>query len=144
MGAHSRQDLSGRPGRLGVEDLHVSIERDGDRATLRVAGDIDLLAKETLSVALAQALDAKDIVVDLRAVTFVDSTGIGLFLTMHRFAGQAGRSLSFLGATERVRRTFELAGLTEVLRFIDYDSSSNQTTLPSPGIGSAPHVDESS
>jgi anti-sigma B factor antagonist len=58
------------------------------------------------------------VVVDLSRVTFLDSTAIGVFLNALRaFATRSGR-LVLVCPNERVRRPFEITGLTDRLPIV--------------------------
>jgi stage II sporulation protein AA (anti-sigma F factor antagonist) len=71
----------GAPGALFVETSRA----DG-QATLRVAGELDLVSGEALDLAIrdAEESDAARIVVDLRELSFIDSTGLSVLLAARR------------------------------------------------------------
>ena len=53
-----------------------------------------------------------EIELDLRACGFVDSMGIAILVNAARRLSQEGRRLTIRGARDRVRRIFDLAGLS--------------------------------
>ena len=66
-----------------------------------------------LRSALESALDSDgELEVDLRACSFVDSIGIATLVMAARRLSDEGRTLRIRGARERVRKIFDLAGLT--------------------------------
>ena len=77
---------------------------------LRVAGELDLLTAPELNDALHAA--GEDVVLDLRDLTFVDSTGLAV-LVAHRRA--RGASLRIEVPQPSVVRAFVLAGFGETL-----------------------------
>jgi anti-anti-sigma factor len=105
---------AGRSDRLSTEHSTV----DGIRVvTLR--GEIDHDVKDALHEALLPREGGGDqaprIVADLSGVTFVDSTGINVFIHVHQDASAAGGWLRLAAAQEPVRRVIELIGLDVVL-----------------------------
>lgn len=102
-------------------DLPLSIdtvERDGSLA-LVVQGELDIATSPLLDEALtrARATDAASIVVDLLAVTFIDSTALHVLI---RHAGTAsGRARVLLTkGSPQTQRVFELSGVLESLPFV--------------------------
>lgn len=54
-------------------------------------------------------------VINLSAVTFIDSSGINAFITAHHAAQRAGGWLRLAGPVEPVLRIIELVGLHEIM-----------------------------
>jgi anti-sigma B factor antagonist len=77
-------------------------------------GEIDGLTAPQLGRRLLGLAEEgkKDVVVDLTAVTFMDSTGIGVLLNALRQLGSRHGHLVLVCPTERVLRPFEITGLT--------------------------------
>jgi len=88
---------------------------DGDAVVLSLAGEFDLTAVPSLRDRVGDLL-ARDavhgIVVDLSAVTFLDSSGIGEFVRCRHAAADAGRWLRVVGAQGRVAAVLDLSGMT--------------------------------
>jgi stage II sporulation protein AA (anti-sigma F factor antagonist) len=100
-----------QPGQLWV----VSTATDGIRV-LTLAGEID----HDTGQALRQALDASGaprprIVVDLSRVTFMDSTGINIFIAAHRALTEAGGWIRLAAPGEAVMRTLQIVGVDTVI-----------------------------
>jgi stage II sporulation protein AA (anti-sigma F factor antagonist) len=107
--AHTGQ--AEQPGRLSV----ASTATDGVHV-LTLAGEID----HDTGQALRQALDASGaprprIVVDLSRVTFMDSTGINIFVAAHRILTEAGGWLRLAAPGEAVMRTLQIVGVDAVI-----------------------------
>ncbi|MFL5996384.1 MAG: STAS domain-containing protein [Streptomyces sp.] len=93
----------------------VSTATDGIRV-LTLVGEIDHDSGETLR----QALDASGtprprIVVDLSRVTFMDSTGINVFIAAHRSLTDAGGWIRLAAPTEPVKRTLHIVGVDTLI-----------------------------
>ncbi|MEE1758808.1 MULTISPECIES: STAS domain-containing protein [unclassified Streptomyces] len=100
-----------QPGQLSV----VSTASEGVRV-VTLAGEIDHHTGE----AMRQALDVTGtagpcVVVDMRGVSFMDSTGINILIAAHRNLTEAGGWLRLAAVTEAVLRTIQIVGVDSVI-----------------------------
>jgi anti-sigma B factor antagonist len=77
--------------------------------------EIDPTTADGFGAELARATAADTVVVDFADVTFCDSSGIRELVIAYKRQGDAGGSLRVVNASERVRRVFDIAGLTDRL-----------------------------
>ncbi|MER7563677.1 STAS domain-containing protein [Streptomyces sp. NPDC048523] len=106
---------TGRPGQLSV--AHSTV--DGIRV-VTLHGDIDHDVKDTLTTALLPEDGPDDgppprVVADLSGVTFLDSTGINVFVHIHHQVSAAHGWLRLAAPRESVLRVLELVGLDTVI-----------------------------
>jgi anti-anti-sigma factor len=89
--------------------------------TVGCIGEIDSSATKALRDATLLALNSRCplIVVDLRAVTFIDSAGVGSLLLARKAAEIAGVDLRVISAPERVMRPLEIAGVDQLFEYAD-------------------------
>lgn len=88
----------------------VDITPSDGTATVRLSGEIDLAAREELIDTIAPLLDAepgRPLVVDMEAVTFLDSSGISALVTL---STQSDGALRVRNASNTVRRTLAMSG----------------------------------
>jgi anti-sigma B factor antagonist len=103
-------------------ELKVSSRSQGDRTVLALAGEIDLYTAPRLQTELTRALAASDsaqIVVDMSAVDFCDSTGMNVLLAAHRLAAERGGDLVLARPRAAVRKILEVTGLHSVFTVQD-------------------------
>jgi anti-anti-sigma factor len=82
------------------------------------SGEIDLASSPELRKALLDQ-QASTVVLDLRAVTFIDSSGLGVIVGQQKRAREAGNSFAVVTAgASAVERILELSGLVKVLDII--------------------------
>ena len=100
-----------------VEEFEVDVEARGEDLWVLPRGELDIAGAPELREALFLALasDAHAIVVDLRGLQLLDSTGLRVLLEAH--AGEGGERISFVQGNELVERVFRVSGLLEELPF---------------------------
>jgi anti-sigma B factor antagonist len=89
------------------------------RVLVRLAGELDMSTVPILDEHLREALAAggRRLVVDLRGLEFIDSTGLTLLVRWERGAEQDGYDLALVRGEPRVHRLFELTGLDSRFTF---------------------------
>lgn len=98
-----------------VGALEARLFRDGETATLALAGELDLSGVDAARERLGEAMETGParVVIDLSELTFIDSTGISLLLSAVKQDGE-GR-LSFVACkAAAVRRVFAITGVAEL------------------------------
>ena len=97
--------------------MHVEVRRRGDVVILDLQGKLtaglgDQILRETLDELLAE--NWRKILLNLSAVTFLDSAGLGELVAGLKTARNLGADLKVLKASERVKTTLSLARLLPV------------------------------
>jgi anti-sigma B factor antagonist len=81
-----------------------------------VGGEVDIETAPRMRAALAAAVDAGlPVVVDLGAVTFMDSFGFGVLAAAHQRGEQSGTPVLLRAVSSRIRHLLGLLGLDVVL-----------------------------
>ena len=83
-------------------------------------GDVDLATADVLREELEAArAGAQTLVIDLRGVGFMDSSGLRLLVEMQQAAAADGFELRVVRGAESVQRLLELTGLAARLTLVD-------------------------
>lgn len=92
---------------------------------IAVAGELDLSSALTFDEEVRRAEDRRPstLILDLRRLRFMDSTGLRLIMSAHSRARKRGRRLAIVLGSEPVRRLFRLAGVTRRLEIVDHPSA---------------------
>ena len=95
----------------------IATMKAGDSAyVVTVGGELDLYSSPRLAAELgALTADAAEVVLDLTAVTFMDSTALGAILASARLLRDAGGRLSLVAAGAATRKLLALVGVDRVL-----------------------------
>ncbi len=92
--------------------LRMEVRREGDAAVVAARGDIDLSTLAKASAALDDArAGARWLILDLREVGFMDTSGLRLIIAEQQRAAQGGYRFAVVRGSARMRRLFEIAGL---------------------------------
>jgi len=98
-----------------------SAEREG-RVHVTVRGELDLATAPELEELLDEHLAAgREVLVDLRGLSFMDSSGVRVLVAGHTLAGRSGTRLVLVrpGAGSPVAKIIEVSGLDGELNFED-------------------------
>lgn len=100
-------------------DVHLSESGNG-RIDAALSGEIDLSTVAELQEGLEHLLDDGPplLVLDLREVTFLDSSGLRLLLRLDERQRSNGNRMVLVQGGRRVARVFELTGAGERLEMV--------------------------
>jgi anti-sigma B factor antagonist len=99
--------------------LMVRTRSQDDVRTIVLSGEVDLASAQTLQETLVEACSsgAREIVLDLSGVEFMDSTGLSVILKGKAFCEQHGCSYLLTPAQRPVEQVLRRTGARSVLRF---------------------------
>ncbi|BGE81943.1 STAS domain-containing protein [Staphylococcus croceilyticus] len=82
-----------------------------------VAGELDVYTVPELEEVLVPMRQegTHDIHVNLTNVSYMDSTGLGLFVGTLKALNQNGKELYIFGASDRISRLFDITGLKDLM-----------------------------
>ncbi len=109
------------PGSLPTQnDFHVEISGDDQSTVLAVVGELDLATTPALEAELERAGTGPELIIlDLRGVAFMDSTGLSLLVKAQRRARESRRRLVVVRGGSQVQRLLTLTGVADRLTMID-------------------------
>lgn len=86
-----------------------------------VSGELDLATSPALEQELkrAEESDAVLLILDLRGLQFIDSTGLSILIKAHQQAEASGRRFAVVRGPSQVQRLLGLTGLEERLELVD-------------------------
>lgn len=92
----------------------------GETTVMALAGDVDLSHSPALRKALMELMfQRRAVVVDLSAVTYVDSSGIAGLVEAYQMARKNGTSFTLAAISDPVGRVLRLARLDRVFTIVD-------------------------
>jgi anti-anti-sigma factor len=108
------------------QHLQIDTRQHGDTVLVRLSGEFDLAAEELFDRTLDElSRSARAIVLDLRELGFIDSSGLRALLRAWERSRTDGHDLTFVPGDGQVRHTMELTGLDAVLPMVAEPPSPN-------------------
>lgn len=100
--------------------LRLDVDDRDDHAVVTATGEIDVETAGSLSDSVTEALTrAPRVLLDLSAVTFIDSTGLGVLVRAHRAAEARGGFFAVVHPTPQTRKLVRVLGLDQLLHVYD-------------------------
>ncbi|MEK3889615.1 STAS domain-containing protein [Bacillus sp. FSL K6-3431] len=98
-------------------NLSIDVRESGQEVYVKLSGEIDAYTAPQVREELMNAVESPGIrmVVDLSEVTYMDSTGLGVFVGLFKSLKANEGQLDFTGMTDRLKRLFEITGLADVM-----------------------------
>jgi anti-anti-sigma factor len=112
----------------------IDPQRLGPYTVVGVAGDIDVATAPNLRDSVLGLLNRGEdnLVLDLRGVTFIDSTGVGSLLRIHHRAGLLGVGVHFVADQPAVLRVIDVMQLRQRLHITPTVASVDACCAPKP------------
>jgi anti-sigma B factor antagonist len=104
--------------RFGAEITEIP-----DEVRVRLTGDLNARADETLADAYAQvvALGPHRVTLDFGRVGYINSTGIALVVRFLADARRDGRAVRAIGLTEHYQEIFRITRLSDFMEIVEGD-----------------------
>ena len=103
------------------QNFRVEVHHEERAVVFAVEGELDLAASPTLEQELERVRDADIdlLIVDLRELRFMDSTGLHALVKENKRATDAGRRFAVVKGGAQIQRLLSLTGVAELLTVAD-------------------------
>ena len=101
--------------------FRVEIRHQNGATVIAIVGELDLASSPALEENLERVFesDSRLVILDLRELNFMDSTGLSVMVKAHQTAEDADRRLYLVKGPPQVQRLLSLTGVGERLAVID-------------------------
>ena len=98
-------------------NISVDIKELDQKVNAKISGEIDAYTAPKLRETLVPYGDKEGtkISVDLSEVSYMDSTGLGVFVGLFKNIRANNGELHLTGLSDRLKRLFDITGLTDVM-----------------------------
>ena len=98
-------------------NLNIETVTHDNYYEVKVAGELDVYTVPELEEVLVPTRQegTHDIYVNLENVSYMDSTGLGLFVGTLKVLNQHEKELYILGVSDRIERLFDITGLKDLM-----------------------------
>lgn len=87
-----------------------------DYKLVEIKGDLDIYAEDEFRDFIELELENidKNLVIDIKDLDYLDSTGLGLFMKIYKKVNEEGKSVKIINPKENILKLFKITDLTEV------------------------------
>jgi anti-anti-sigma factor len=105
----------------GVAGLGISVRAGRARTRVVVTGELDMSNADQLAARVAEAEtgDPAELEIDLRGLSFMDSSGLAILFAANRRAREHGHHLVIVKDHGPIERVLNLAGVEEVIDVVE-------------------------
>jgi anti-sigma B factor antagonist len=102
------------------DEFACEVRPDRGSVVVRLAGELDLRVAGDVAAIVEELLDARfpRVVVDLRALSFLDSSGVHMLVAARRSAERRQAALSLIRGPQNVERVLALTGTESLFTFV--------------------------
>jgi anti-anti-sigma factor len=102
-------------------EFRVEVQVEEWAAVISLSGELDLASSPALEEELARVFadDSRPVIIDLRELDFMDSTGLSILVKAHQRADELQRQLCLVKGPPQVQRLLTLTGVSDRLALID-------------------------
>lgn len=100
----------------------LSHVRKKDVLLVRLAGELDQCSASGIRRDLDQMLldpRVRHLVIDLRDMPFMDSSGLGVILGRYRMMQERGGTVSLMHLSPQVKRVYDLSGMARIIPVVE-------------------------
>lgn len=108
--------------------LHIEQRLTPGQSVLRLEGPLVMSILSTFDDAV-RSDRTRSLIIDLTAVPYMDSAGIGALVGAYVSSQNSGRKLALVGANERIRNSLRVAWVESLFRFFDSVSAAEDDTV---------------
>jgi anti-sigma B factor antagonist len=104
----------------GAADFSCVLSEVGDMTAVSVTGELDMATCPELDWALRNvSAETSSVVLDLRGLNFMDSTGLHVIITANERLRREGRQLLVVRGPAAIQRVFAVSGVDRALQLTD-------------------------
>jgi anti-sigma B factor antagonist len=102
---------------LEESPLQILVRHRAEHAYVVLSGELDGATAPFLLRTLVEVNDTLegDLVLDINQLSFIDSTGLSVFVSQQKQLNSSGKKLVIYAPTPMARRLFQITGLEDVL-----------------------------
>ncbi|WP_160724154.1 anti-sigma factor antagonist [Bacillus sp. USDA818B3_A] len=97
-------------------NLNIDINQNNEEVSVLLAGEIDAFTAPSLREELLPLAEGKNtMIINLKDVSYLDSTGLGVFVGLFKKLKENGGELRLIELSDRLKRLFEITGLGNIM-----------------------------
>lgn len=99
------------------DGLTLEIEKEAEGTVVRIKGEIDIFSADGFKKRIYEVMqdDKRDLVFDCRNLKYIDSTGLGAFVSFLKRSKQQGTNIKLNNVRSGVMKLFVITGLDRII-----------------------------
>lgn len=83
---------------------------------VEIKGDLDIYAEDEFNSFIEKEIKGanKDMVIDIKDLDYLDSTGLGLFMKIYKILKEKDKTVSIINPKENILKLFKITDLTDI------------------------------
>lgn len=105
----------------------ISTKEYNDKVIIELEGEIQIKNISEIKKVIYQTIDThkKNIILDFKNVSYIDSSGIGVLLVGYRKASESGNELILCNVPEKIMEILKLTQINRIFRFFTSEDLKN-------------------
>lgn len=98
----------------------ANITEENDKLVLDLSGDLDVYSEEEFKSLIEDEIETvnKDILIDIKNLDYLDSTGLGMFMKIYKINEKRGKKVKIINPKENILKLFKITDLTEIFEMV--------------------------
>ena len=94
----------------------AKIKQKDDNLTINLSGDLDIYSEKEFKKFVEEKLKPTntDIVFDFSELSYIDSTGLGMFINIYKDQIEKNKTIKIINAKDNIKKLFKITDLTEL------------------------------
>lgn len=101
--------------------LDLKISSSDDKSLVELIGDLDIYTSPEFNKDILKEFNKnkKDIIFDASGLDYIDSTGLGAFISLYKTVNENGKTIKIIGIKQNVKKIFTITELDKIFRIED-------------------------
>ena len=95
-------------------ELKVDLRQEGDKLFVDLQGDLDINSNKEFKDKVNSVKGVKNIIVNCENLSYIDSTGLGAFISIYKNIKEKGEKLVITGLKPHIKKIFLITDLDKV------------------------------
>ena len=95
-------------------ELKVDLRQEGEKLFVNLQGDLDINSNKEFKEKVNSVQGVKKITVNCENLSYIDSTGLGAFISIYKHIKEKGEKLVITGLKPHIKKIFLITDLDKV------------------------------
>ncbi|MDN5342412.1 STAS domain-containing protein [Oceanotoga sp. DSM 15011] len=97
--------------------MEIILQEEHDKKIIKLNGEIDMSNVDDVKNRI-NSFELKEIILDFTNVKYIDSSGIGMLIGIHKNSLLKGGSLTIKNVDNKILKLLDMVGLTKILNIM--------------------------